>query len=185
MAKRRKGGKRKSPRKNPESHAARSRAGKKAARTRARHRKHNPSRGGHRRRRNPGMGGAGVAIFSALAGIVAGGALYTGLAFVPSSAGLNTNTVALIGAGVGIAGGVVLGMLGQPMAGVAVAAGCAGAAAAQFGSAEVVAYQAGIPNSPPATPAAAGINALSDQLPVHADNDLMSARSRLTSMRMR
>jgi hypothetical protein len=135
------------------------------------------------------MGGIGTALIAVLAGGAAAAAIYGGLAFVPSSAGLTTNTQAALGAGIGIAGGLVVGMLGAPEIGAAVAAGGVGAAAAQFASAEVASYQAGNPVQPaqpqPSASGINGINSLSEMLPVHSQADLQGAAMRLRSVKWR
>ena len=121
-------------------------------------------------------------------GALAAAAIYGGLAFVPASAGLTTNMSAALGAGIGIAGGVVVGMLGAPEIGVGIAGAGLGVAAAQFATAEVASYQAGNPaqtGEPTSNATTSGINALTEAIPLHTNSELQGAASRLRSLRMR
>jgi hypothetical protein len=102
--------------------------------------------------------GLGMAVGGALLGIGGAAALYAGLAFASS---LTSDQKSLIGAGVGLVGGVGLGYV-SPLLGVGFAAGIAGTAAAAYANEQVAAYEANqsttptTPAQPATTPATTG-----------------------------
>jgi uncharacterized membrane protein YebE (DUF533 family) len=97
----------------------------------------------------------GLALGAVALSCVAAGAIYGGLAFDST---MTANTKALVGAGVGLAGGLLVGMA-SPELGVGVAAGGAAVAVAQLASQEVATYtanQASSATSPTSTSAVNG-----------------------------
>jgi hypothetical protein len=146
-----------------------------------------------RRRRNPGGAGIGGLLVGALAGGLGAAAIYGGLAFQSTITG---NAQAAAGAGIGVAAGLLVGMMGSPEIGAGIAAGAVGTGLAQFATSEVAAYQANQSPStnPPTTSAVNGpgdrlplraVNGPGDSLPVHTNAALMAAARRLRNMGMR
>lgn len=135
------------------------------------------------------------AIVAVLAGGVAAAAIYGGLAFQSTVTG---NAQAALGAAIGIGGGVLVGMMGAPDAGVGIAAGGVGVALAQFSTSEVAAYQANqaTPSTSSSTSTSGpgdrlplrsvnSINGPGDTLPVHTRNAMAAARMRLAGRGLR
>lgn len=122
-------------------------------------------------------------ILAGAAGLLWAGAVYGGLSFQSTLTG---NTAALVAGGGSLVAGAILGAMGAPDIGLAVAAGGGGAAAAQFATAEAAAYIAGNPSAPapgttPTVPAH-GINSVGEGLPFRSFAENMSARSNLRAI---
>ena len=136
----------------------------------------------------------GSAIAAVLVGGVAAAAIYGGLAFQTTVTG---NTSAAIGAGIGVAGGIAVGMMGSPEIGAAIAAAGVGVALAQFATAEVASYEANQTTAPAATTSGLSdtlygqlgsvnsINGPSDTLPLHSRGSLAQAKMNLRGRGLR
>jgi hypothetical protein len=118
----------------------------------------------------------GMAIAGIAAGAVGAAVIYGGLAF---SSTLSANAKAGIGAGIGLAGGLLVGMA-APEIGVGIASGGIAVAAAQLATSEVATYEANQSNSTSTSTSTSAVNGPGDRpLSLH-----QNPRSQLASAKL-